>query len=158
MKKSFQKLMREQVQESLNSYLDLINKAVPQKGWIRTIRDALGMSAAILAKRLDCQPSNVTTIEQREKKGTITLETLEKVAQAMGCKLIYSIVPLEPLNKILEKKAREVAHKRIQTINHSMKLEEQGLNEKQLKQQEDDLVQELLQEHSKKLWNDDYEV
>lgn len=158
MKKNFQKLMREQVQEVLNNYMGLVSQPIPKQGWIRTIRDALGMSTAVLAKRLACQKSNVTTIEQRERKGTITLETLERFAEAMDCKLVYSLVPIEPFSKILENKAREVAHKRVQTINHSMRLEKQELTEKQLQQQEESLVQELLQEHPKKLWNDDYEV
>ncbi len=73
----------------------------------------------------------------------------------MNCKLVYCLVPLEPLNKILERQARAIAKKRIKIINHSMSLEEQGLNAKQLKQQEDDLVKELLQANPKKLWDDD---
>ena len=158
MTKNFQKLMRKQVQESLNGYINLLDRPTPKKGWIRTIRNALGMSAAVVAQRLGCSASNVTIMEKREEKKAITLETLEQTAQAMGCKLVYSLVPIEPLDKILEKQARRIAQKSIAIINHSMKLEAQGLNEKQLKQQEDDLVRELLQEHPKKLWNNDYEV
>ena len=153
MKNDFKKLMREQVQESLNPFKDLMNKPIPQKGWIRTIREALGMSSYVLANRLGCSRSNISTIEQREKKGTITLETLEQVAQAMNCKLVYCLMPVESLDKILEKQARILAKKRIHVVNHSMKLEQQGLNEKQLKQQEDDLVHELLQGNPKNLWN-----
>lgn len=155
MARSFKKLMREQVQESLNNFLELANKPVPKKGWVRTIREALGMSSYVLAERLGYSRSNITALEQREKKGTISLETLEQVARAMNCKLVYCLVPIEPFDKLLEKQARFLAKKRIQSINHSMKLEQQGLNPKQLKQQEDDLVQELLHGDSKNLWNDD---
>jgi predicted DNA-binding mobile mystery protein A len=155
MTNKFKKLMREQVQENLNDLLILTNKPVPPKGWIRTIRDALGISSYVLAKRLKCNRANVTRIEQREKKQTISLETLEEVAKALGCKLIYCLVPIEPLDKILEKQARLVAKKRIKAINHSMKLEEQGLSQKQLQQQEDDLVKELLQSDPKNLWGND---
>lgn len=150
---NFKKLMREQVQESLNNFLELTRKPIPKKGWIRTIREALGMSSYVLANRLKCSRANITTIEERETKGTISLETLEQVAQAMNCKLVYCLVPLEPLDKILEKQARIIAKKRIKNINHSMSLEQQGLNPKQLKQQEDDLIQELLQGNPKKLWD-----
>ena len=151
----FKKLMREQVQESLNTFLELAKKPIPKKGWIRTIREALGMSSYVLADRLGCSRANITTIEQRERKGTISLETLEQVAQAMNCKLVYCLVPLEPLDTILEKQARSIAKKRVKIINHSMSLEQQGLTQKQLQQQENDLVQELLQGNPKKLWNDD---
>ena len=151
---NFKKLMREQVRENLKNYSELSKKPVPKKGWICTIREALGMTTSVLAQRLGCSRSNVSSLEQRERKGTISLETLEQVAQALNCKLVYCLVPLEPINKILEKQARFLAKKRIQLINHSMKLEQQGLNQKQLKQQEDDLVQELLQGDPKHLWND----
>jgi DNA-binding transcriptional regulator YiaG len=71
MANGFKKLMREQVQESLNAFLALGQKSVPQKGWIRTIRDALGMSSAVLAERLDCSRANITQIEQREKRAPL---------------------------------------------------------------------------------------
>jgi len=153
MKDGFKKLMLEQVQENLNNFKDLAKKPVPQKGWIRTIREALGMSSSVLANRLGCSRSNVTAIEQREKKGNITLEKLEEVAQAMNCKLVYCFVPLVPLDKILEDQARKIAKKQIRTVNHSMNLESQGLSSKQLQQQQEDLVQELLKGNLKDLWN-----
>ena len=52
MSNKFKKLMREQVQESLNKFIGLTEKPVPKKGWIRTIREALGMSSYVLANRL----------------------------------------------------------------------------------------------------------
>ena len=73
---------------------------------------------------------------------------------AMNCKLVYCLIPIEPFDKLLEEQAKLLAKKRIELINHSMKLEQQGLTQKQLKQQEDDLVQELLQGNPKKIWND----
>ena len=152
MKKEFKKLMLEQIQDSLNNFLTLADKPVPKKGWIRTIRNALGMTSSALANRLNCSRSNIIKMEQREKKGTISLETLEKVAQAMNYKLVYCLVPIQPLEKQLEDQARLLAKKRILLINHSMKLEQQGLTSKQLKKQEDDLVQELLQGDPKYLW------
>lgn len=151
----FKKLMREQVQESLDKFIEIAKKPAPPKGWIRTIREALGMSSYVLAKRMGCSRVNITTLEQREKKGTISLQALEEAAQAMNCKLVYCLVPLEPLDIILENQARIVAKKQIRLINHSMKLEQQGLNPKQLQQQEDDLVQELLKGNPKNLWDTD---
>jgi len=155
MANNFKKLMLEQVQEVLNDFMGLAQKPVPRGGWIRTIRDALGMSSYALAKRLGCNRSNITSFEQREKKGTITLETLTQVARAMNCTLVYCFVPIEPLSKQLENQARIIAKKQIRSVNHSMKLEQQGLSPKQLQKQEDDLVQELLQGNPKKLWDTD---
>ncbi len=155
MTKTFNRLMLEQVQEKLNQFLPLINRPVPRAGWIQTIRKALGLSSALLAKRLGCTRSNVIFIEEREQKGTITLETLENVAKSLNCKFVYCLVPIISLDKQLEDQARTLAKKRISAINHSMQLEKQELTTKQLQQQEDDLVQELLQGNLKKLWADD---
>ena len=150
----FKKLMRKQLEESLESASVLLKKPAPKKGWIKMFRDALGMSSEVLAQRLSCSRSNITTIEQREVKGTISLETLERVAQAMNARVFYCFVPLEPFDVLLEKQARSVAKKRIKIIDHSMQLEQQGLSAKQLKQQEDELVQELLHNNAKYLWID----
>ena len=155
MNAKFKKLMRKQIQENLSAYTELARRPLPQKGWIRAIREALNIPTKALARKLRCSPSNITSIEQREQKKTITLETLEEVAKAMNCALVYCLVPSEPLEAILEKQARVAAHKKIQLINHSMSLEEQGLNKKQLKEQEDELVQELLQGNLKNIWIDD---
>ena len=109
---AFKKLMREQVQESLNNYMELSKKPIPSNGWIRTIRDALGISSYALAKKLGYSRANISTLEKGEKKGTISLNKLEEVAQALNCKLVYCLVPLEPLDKILEKQARRIAKKK----------------------------------------------
>ena len=155
MSDKFKKLMIEQLQNSLHDFTKLAHKPVPQKGWIRAVREALSMSSESLANRLGCQRSNITAIEQREVKKTISLETLETVAKALNCTLVYCIIPNEPFDKIIDKQARIVAQKKVQKINNSMKLEQQGLDPKQLKQKEDILVQELLRGNLKKLWNDD---
>lgn len=147
--------MLEQIQEHLNQFSSLSKTSTPKKGWIKSIREALGIPRSILANQLGCSRNNIAAIEQREKKGTISLETLEKVAKAMNCKLVYCLVPLKPLDKQLKDQARFLAKKRIMRINHSMKLEQQGLTPKQLQKQEDDLIQELLQGNPKNLWVDD---
>lgn len=154
MVKEFNILMRKQLQERLRNQASFADESVPKGGWIRTIRGALGMPIRILAKKIGCSPSNITAMEQREAKGTISLDTLQQVAQAMGCKLFYGFVPIESLDKILEDQATLLARKRIDMINHSMKLEQQGLTKSQLQQQEEALVQELLQGDPKALWKD----
>lgn len=154
MANGFKKLMRKQMQESFDNFPKPPRKPLPPTGWIRTLREALGMSSDVLAGRLGCTRENISRLEQREKKGTISLATLKNVAEALDCTLVYCLVPNEPLETILEKQARTIAKRRIAAVNHSMKLEQQGLNATQLQQQEDDLVRELLEGDPKKLWRD----
>lgn len=155
MAKIFQKLMRTQIQENLDPFMGLIDKSRPKVGWIKTIREVLGMPSRVLAKRLGCSQANIAAIEKREDKGTISLEMLEQVAVALNCKLVYALIPEKSFDQILAEQARKIAQRQIKVINHSMTLEQQGLTVKQLKQQEDALVLELLQGSIKKLWDQD---
>ena len=154
MKQEFRKLMREQVQESLEPFSGLMHLMRPRKGWIRAIRDSLGLSSNRLAKLLGCTQGNITKIEKSEQERTISLMTLDKVAEALRCKVVYCLVPEESLDAILEQRARAIARKKIRYLNHSMILEGQGLTPKQLQQQEDNLVDKLLHENPKNLWID----
>ena len=155
MTNSFRKLMRRQVQELISPFSDFSNKAFPKRGWIRVMRESLGMSSLDLAKRVGCSRANIVALESREKKQAITLESLDQVAKAMNCTLVYCFVPQKPLEQMVEEQARLIAKKQIEFINHSMELEQQGLTPKQLEQQEYDLVNELLRGNAKNLWRDD---
>ena len=59
--------------------------AAPVRGWIKAIREALGMSTAQLAKRLGIKQPSVVELEQSEAKGTIELATLRRMAEALDC-------------------------------------------------------------------------
>ena len=154
MKRFFQKTMLEQVQADLDNPLELSKKSTPKAGWIRIIRQTFGMTSYQLAKRIGCAQANVMALERREKAGTITLNALEQTAKAMNCRLVYFLVPEKPLIQIMEDQARIIAKKKLKTVSHSMKLEQQGLSSKQTKRQEDALVKELLQGPSKYLWEE----
>lgn len=155
MKKNFQKMMRDQVQASLNDLDDLALKPAPKSGWIQVIRKVLGLSSRQLAKRLGCTQSNVMAFERREKKRTISLETLDQVASAMNCRCVYFFIPNKPFDQILKERAQLIVKKRLSVVEHSMKLEQQGISSEQRQQQENELVEELLQGSPKDLWNDD---
>lgn len=158
MKQAFQKMMREQVQTDLNDLNNLAKKPRPKEGWIETIRKTLGMTGRQLAKRMGCSQSNLVSLEKREKTGKVTLDALEQAANAMNFRCVYFFIPNKPIDQILEDQARLVAKKRLLSIGHSMELEQQGLTPQQNKQQEEDLVQELLQGSPRNLWEDENEI
>lgn len=158
MSRFYKKMMRSHMQEELNDLGTLMRKPAPKKGWIHSIRQALGISGYDLAKRLGCAQSNVAAMEKREQAGSITLQSLEEAAKAMNCRFVYAFVPEKPLDEIREDQARKVVRRRLNRIKHTMVLEQQGLSHQQQKHQEDDLVRKLLESGSGKLWNDDDEV
>jgi predicted DNA-binding mobile mystery protein A len=69
----------------------------PERGWVRAVREALGMSAAALADRLNITGGAVTRLEQSEAADRVQLDTLRRAADALGCDLVYLLVPRRPL-------------------------------------------------------------
>src|SRR5579872_6383642 len=72
--------------------------ATPVRGWIKAIREAIGMSTAQLARRAGVRQPSIVAIEQSEAKGSIEIATLRRVAAALDCKLVYALIPNQPLD------------------------------------------------------------
>jgi predicted DNA-binding mobile mystery protein A len=123
----------------------------PSKGWMRAIREGLGMTAAQLAKRLGVTQATLSTLELSETRGTIQLDTLRRVAEAMNCTLVYALVPAEPLEKIVQDRARKVASEHLQPIQHSMRLENQELAPREQEKQLADYIRNELD--PRRLWD-----
>ena len=65
----------------------------PGAGWVRTIRQSLGMSAEQLARRIGVSRATIVTLERSEARGRITLASLEKLSRGLGCRVVYALVP-----------------------------------------------------------------
>src|SRR5450432_1493954 len=116
--------------------------ASPVRGWIKAIREALGMSTAQLAKRLGVKQPSVVALEQSEAKGTMELATLRRVAEALECTLVYALLPNKPLEAIVRDRARTFARHRLEPVEHSMLLEGQKVTAKNAKTRLDEIVRE----------------
>lgn len=99
--------------------------APPVRGWIKAIREALGMSTSQLARRLGVRQPSVVALEQSEARGTIELATLRRVAAALDCTLVYALVPNRPLEETIRERARLFGRRRREPVEHSMALEDQ---------------------------------
>jgi predicted DNA-binding mobile mystery protein A len=100
--------------------------ARPPRGWIRAVRDALGMSAATLAARLGTTGSAVIRLEQSEAADRVRLDTLRGAADALGCDLVYLLVPRRPLTTVVRERARQLAQREFAAIQQTMRLEDQA--------------------------------
>jgi predicted DNA-binding mobile mystery protein A len=120
----------------------------PVHGWIRAIREALGMSTVQFARRMSIKQPTATRIEQSEAKGKIELDTLRRAAQALDCTLVYALVPNKPLEKMVHDRARTIVLNQLAPIEHSMALEDQRVpvTERQV----EDLIRDL---EARKLWD-----
>lgn len=98
----------------------------PPKGWVRAIRDALGMTGVQFAKRLRIRPQSVEALEKSEASGAIKLDTLRRAAEALDCTLVYALVPNDSLEGAVRTRARKIALRDLGRVAHTMKLEAQG--------------------------------
>lgn len=114
----------------------------PAHGWIKAIRQALGMTTTQLATRLGVKQPSVVALEQSEAKGSIELATLRRVAVALDCTLVYALVPNEPLESTVRDRARAFARRRLGPVEHSMLLEGQKVDSKDSEAWLDEIVRE----------------
>jgi len=129
--------------------------ARPPRGWLKAIREALGMTTAQLGKRLGVVQSRAVAIEQAEAKGTITLNSMEKAAHALDCRLVYALVPRNPLNDLVTERAKSLAKQRLESTRHSMALEAQSVDAADEQEQLKRMVQRLLDKAGSELWEED---
>ena len=151
--KSDQKsLARKNLERRLAPLRTADDLARPPRGWIKAIREALGMSTTQLAERTGMSQSRIPRIEKGEVNGTLTMKTLQHMAEAMNCRLVYALVPNEPLDTILRDRAKAIADQQLARTHQTMKLENQALTARDLKAERERLVSELLRGDPRRLW------
>ncbi len=127
----------------------------PPRGWIKAVREALGLTTAQMARRMGVSQPRVVGIEKAEKTAAITLATLERAAQALDCRLVYTLVPRKSLEQLIEDRARQVAKARIQSAGHTMALEAQSVDADDEKEQLEALVRKLIEKAGSGFWKDE---
>jgi len=110
------------------------------------------MPAIALARRLGMTSAGVRKLETAEANQVITLASLRKLADALGCELQYALVPRKPLEQELKARALLVANDRLRPVSHSMSLEDQSVNGPVSEVQRELLAKELLDGPWRVLW------
>jgi len=128
--------------------------ARPPRGWIRAIREGLGMTTGQLAKRLGVRQPRVIELEHGEGTGNITVKSLERAAEALGCRLVYILVPEEPLGETIRKRASVVAERQLTSVEQTMRLEAQGVNDKAQREEAHQRLVEKLLRRPARIWDE----
>lgn len=123
----------------------------PRSGWIRAIRDALGMSTSELAHRVGLTKGRVSQIERAEQDRSLTLDTLERVANALGCRVEYVLVPRQPLDDMVWEQAQAKAAAEIAAVDHTMALEDQRPDAESTRQRIDGAARRYIDKRG--LWS-----
>jgi predicted DNA-binding mobile mystery protein A len=123
--------------------------SIPKLGWIKSIREALGMSAADLGDRMGIARQSVLMLEDSESDGKAGMDSLKRAAEAMDCSLVYAFIPNSSLENILQRQIEKVVAERMRKVSHSMKLEDQATE--LTNSVYSNLIKEL--ENSSKVWH-----
>ena len=150
------KITEKQMVRDLEASANLLKQIrTPKKGWVKQIRDILNMPTRVLAKKCGLARSTVSRLEQSEQNKSITLNSLERLAAGLNCDVRYMLVPREPINQYVRKKAIETARKEMLKVSHTMSLEDQKTSEQKLNEQIEDLADDLLNKKSRMIWENE---
>ncbi|MCF6229213.1 MAG: mobile mystery protein A [Gammaproteobacteria bacterium] len=147
----------------LKQYQNKANQALKQfggyaaptsEGWLKIVRKALGMSGSQLAKRLGVTKGRVSQAESAELSGSATLNSMQSMAQAMGCRFVYAVIPEKEIESVIRDQAMLKAKARIKAASTQMALEAQALNDEQLAFEIDRLASEIIEKMPSDLWDE----
>ncbi|MGH7006858.1 MAG: mobile mystery protein A [Stellaceae bacterium] len=147
---------REILDAKFQAFRPVSKFTAPPKGWVRTIRRALGMSARQLANRLHQSQPRIADIEKREIDGALTIRTLRRVAQALDCTFVYALVPNDRLEKIVREQATKIANRRMRAVTHTMALEDQAVSKATSRRQRAKLIQRIIDNELAHVWDEQH--
>ena len=130
---------------SLSDAKNIVPKGV---SWINTVREAIGMTAVQLAKRLDVTQPRIAKMEINEEN--LKLSTMKKVAQAMNCDFVYYFKPKTTFQDIVQIQAKKKAEEILLGVNLNMALENQDI---QTKEAVNDMAADFINGNTKRIWD-----
>jgi predicted DNA-binding mobile mystery protein A len=148
------KLQFQQLNEKIDQLTGLQHVIVPPIGWIKAIRNGIGMSMQQLGKKLSITKQGVMDIEKREKEGAITIKSMQEIAKAMDMKLVYGFIPNKgSLEQMIETRAIEMAKKIVERTSNTMKLEDQANSKERIEKAIKERASEIINNTPKILWD-----
>ncbi len=148
------KLQFQQLNEKLNQLTGLQHVIIPPIGWIKALRNGIGMSMEQLGNKLSITKQGVMDIEKREKEGAITIKSMKEIAKAMDMQFVYGFVPNEgSLEQMIETRALEIATKIVERTFTTMKLEDQANSRKRIENAIKERATEIINKTPKILWD-----
>ncbi|MFZ5798855.1 MAG: mobile mystery protein A, partial [Thermodesulfobacteriota bacterium] len=154
MKPLHKKLIQEQLDATLARLACMREVQRPARGWLRAVRESLGMSGRQFARRLGVSAPWITALEKKELAGAVTINTMRQAAEALDCVFVYAVIPRESLAAIVRRRAEALAAKRLARVSHSMLLEAQQLSETEQQKAFAAEVETLIRDMPRELWED----
>ena len=146
------KILREQLDNKLSKLREFPVQGLTSIGWIKTIREALAMTSKDLASRVGVNQSRIIHMEQAEVDGNIKISTMKKIADALEMDFVYALVPRTSLNEMVREQAKKLALKKIERLDHTMRLEMQELSSEEKEKALKDMIDKILIDEIKGFW------
>jgi len=143
----------QQLDKTLAGMKSALGVRPPARGWLRAIRDAIGMSGPQLARRMGVSKQRISELEGFEVNGSATLKSMRQAAETLDCVLVYALVPRDSLQAMVEQQARKLAVQQSDYAAHTMRLEDQLPNAEERQAALDAVVAELVRTMPKNLWD-----
>lgn len=147
-----QQLKSDQVRRLLGNTEALRAIHGPSDGWLRAIREALGLPIRALAARAGLSNTAALSAERNEARGTISINQLRRMADALDCELVYALVPRRDLSTVVGEQAEKLAREEVLAVAHSMSIENQRPLDDFLCKQIDARKRQLLEGPWSRLW------
>ena len=146
------RLRLDQLDKRIGRLRSALQISAPRDGWIKQIREALGISARQLAEKIGVSQPTLAKIEKSETERTVSVKTLDRIAEALECRVVYAFMPKDSFEKIVYRRAHLTAEKLVKRISHSMELEKQGISAKKRQAQIEEMADEMARTLSKDIW------
>ncbi len=143
------KLLRRSYQKKFDALKNAIIERPPQ-GWLKTIREFLGMTTTQLAKKINVAQPRVINLEKNEKNTKIS--TMERIADALNCDFVYAFIPRENIDDIIYNQAKKKALKILSKVHTNMSLENQLVDSDELVE---DIINDLLDDNISRIWDEE---
>ena len=124
------------------------NIVLQSSGWIKTVREAIGMTVSQLAARLGVTQPRITKMESNEDN--LKLSTMKKAAEAMNCEFVYYFKPRTTFQNLVDEQAQKKAAEVLKTVNVNMALENQEIAEDKAVK---DFASDLINTKIKQIWD-----
>lgn len=141
------------VEAKLTPWQPMREQTQPPGGWLKTVRQALGMKTAQAAKRAGLSEQDVLRIEAQACDNSAQFEEVKRLADAIGCDVVWGLVPKQSLKEALRNQARCVAEKRIISMVEMMAAHGHPVAAHEVVRYIDEFSEILLTELPHTLWD-----
>jgi predicted DNA-binding mobile mystery protein A len=148
------RLLRQQLDAKLRGMRRAAEEPAPVRGWIRSIREALAMNGRQLAARMGVTPSRISELEEAERTGAVTINSMRRAAEALDCRFVYMLLPASSLEETLEAQVEKYLREKFQRVGQSMLLEEQELEHRDEALLFRSMREEFMHDTPKAVWEE----